>query len=75
MIGPLASQAGLGLLPNLPLELSLLIFVVCAGAIWVAGIFLSNYTDVLAERLHLGSALGGLGRVSVVERVWGLVVA
>ena len=59
MIGPLASQAGLGLLPNLPLELSLLIFVVCAGAIWVAGIFLSNYTDVLAERLHLGSALGG----------------
>ena len=37
LIGPLASQAGLGLLPNLPLELSLLIFVVCAGAIWVAG--------------------------------------
>ena len=62
------------LLPNLPLGLSLLIFVVCAGAIWVAGIFLSNYTDVLAERLRLGSALGELERVSVVERVWGWMI-
>ena len=69
MIGPLAGQTGPVLLPSLPLGLSLLTFVVCAGAIWVAGIFLSNYTDVLAERLHLGSALGELERVSVVERV------
>src|SRR3954462_7886498 len=38
----------------------LLIFVAAAAAIWVAGIQLSNQTDVLATRLHLGSALGGL---------------
>jgi len=30
-----------------------------AAVIWVAGISLSKYTDVLAERLHLGAALGG----------------
>src|SRR4051794_13712147 len=38
----------------------LLIFVTAAGAIWVAGIQLSDQTDVLSTRLHLGSALGGL---------------
>ncbi|MFB9399154.1 hypothetical protein [Streptomyces echinatus] len=31
-----------------------------AAVIWYAGIKLSDNTDVLAERLHLGSALGGL---------------
>jgi cation:H+ antiporter len=35
-------------------------FVAAAAAIWVAGISLSNQTDVLATRLHLGAALGGL---------------
>src|SRR5205085_4397573 len=38
----------------------LLIFVAAAGAIWAAGIQLSDQTDVLSTRLHLGSALGGL---------------
>ena len=38
----------------------LLIFVAAAGAIWMAGIQLSNQTDVLSTRLGLGSALGGL---------------
>src|SRR3954447_5687416 len=37
-----------------------LIFLAAAAAIWVAGIQLSDQTDVLATRLHLGSALGGL---------------
>jgi cation:H+ antiporter len=37
-----------------------LIFAGAAAAIWVAGIQLSNQTDVLSTRLHLGSALGGL---------------
>ena len=37
-----------------------LIFVAAAAAIWVAGIQLSEQTDVLSARLHLGSALGGL---------------
>src|SRR3954471_18831992 len=40
--------------------LLLAIFVVAAGGIWIAGIQLSEQTDVLSERLHLGSALGGL---------------
>src|SRR3954449_10516154 len=38
----------------------LLIFLAAAAAIWVAGIQLSDQTDVLSTRLHLGSALGGL---------------
>jgi cation:H+ antiporter len=38
----------------------LLIFVAAAGAIWVAGVQLSDQTDVLSTRLDLGSALGGL---------------
>src|SRR3954447_475175 len=38
----------------------LVIFVAAGGAIWVAGIQLSDQTDVLSTRLHLGSALGGL---------------
>jgi cation:H+ antiporter len=44
----------------LPLPVLLLIFAVAAGAIWVAGVQLSNQTDVLSTRLHLGAALGGL---------------
>jgi cation:H+ antiporter len=36
------------------------VFVAAAVVIWVAGIQLSNATDALDARLHLGSALGGL---------------
>jgi len=35
-------------------------FLVAAGIIWIAGIWLSDATDVLSERLGLGEALGGL---------------
>ncbi len=45
---------------NLPLAVLLLIFAAAAAAIWVAGIQLSDQTDVLSMRLHLGAALGGL---------------
>lgn len=45
---------------SLPLVVLLLIFLAAAAAIWVAGVQLSNQTDVLSTRLHLGSALGGL---------------
>jgi cation:H+ antiporter len=38
----------------------LALFIASAAVIWYAGIKLSDTTDVLAERLHLGSALGGL---------------
>jgi cation:H+ antiporter len=47
-------------LSALSTPLLLLIFVAAATAISVAGVQLSNQTDVLATRLGLGSALGGL---------------
>ncbi|PCN49033.1 sodium:proton exchanger [Curtobacterium sp. 'Ferrero'] len=45
---------------SLPLWLLVVIFVAGAAVIWVAGIQLSKSTDILDDRLHLGSALGGL---------------
>jgi cation:H+ antiporter len=47
-------------LSGLSLPLLLLIFVIAAAAVWIAGIQLSDQTDVLSARLHLGAALGGL---------------
>jgi len=57
------------ILPHLPFGAELVIFVACAVAIWVAGIFLSNYTDILADRLHLGQALGGLILLAVATNL------
>ncbi|WP_410596101.1 sodium:calcium antiporter [Amycolatopsis sp. lyj-23] len=54
---------------SLPLAVLILIFVAAAAAIWVAGISLSNQTDVLATRLHLGSALGGLVLLAVATNL------
>lgn len=45
---------------GLSLPVLFLLFAAAAVVIWVAGIQLSNQTDVLSTRLHLGSALGGL---------------
>jgi cation:H+ antiporter len=45
---------------SLSLPILLAIFAVAAGAIWVAGVQLSDQTDILSTRLHLGSAMGGL---------------
>jgi cation:H+ antiporter len=42
------------------LPLLIAIFILAAGGVWVAGIQLSNTSDVLTHRLHLGEALGGL---------------
>lgn len=42
------------------LALSIAIFLLAAAAIWVAGTRLSSATDVLASRLGLGEALGGM---------------
>ncbi|SFP86762.1 sodium:calcium antiporter [Sphingomonas rubra] len=36
------------------------LFLIAAGAIWVAGVKLSNTTDILSQRLGLGQALGGV---------------
>jgi cation:H+ antiporter len=57
------------LLPQLPLWAELLIFVASAATIWGAGIPLSNYTDILADRLHLGQALGGLILLAVATNL------
>jgi len=56
-------------LSSLSLPLLLLIFAAAAAAIWVAGIQLSNQTDVLSTRLHLGSALGGLILLAVATNL------
>jgi cation:H+ antiporter len=56
-------------LSQLALPLLIGIFVVAAAAIWVAGVALSDQTDVLATRLHLGSALGGLILLAVATNL------
>jgi cation:H+ antiporter len=52
-----------------PLWLLLLIFVAGGALVWVAGIQLSRTTDVLDDRLHLGSALGGLVVLAVATNL------
>src|SRR4051812_48171057 len=44
---------------SLPLWALVVVFAGAAVAIWMAGVHLSNSVDVLDERLHLGSAVGG----------------
>jgi cation:H+ antiporter len=56
-------------LDGLPLIALLAIFAAAAAAIWVAGIQLSNQTDVLSTRLHLGTALGGLILLAVATNL------
>ncbi len=46
-----------------------LIFLAAAGAIWLAGIKLSDTSDVLSTRLHLGEALGGLILLAVATNL------
>jgi len=45
---------------HLPLPLLLLVFAAAAGAVWLAGIQLSNTADALDSKFGLGEALGGL---------------
>jgi cation:H+ antiporter len=59
----------MNLLPNLPFWADLLVFVASAATIWLAGIALSDNTDVLADRLHLGEALGGLVLLAVATNL------
>ena len=54
---------------SLPPFALLTIFVVSAVVIWGAGIKLSDYTDVLAERLHLGEALGGVVLLAIATNL------
>jgi cation:H+ antiporter len=54
---------------SLALPLLVLVFAACAGVIWVAGIQLSNNTDVLDDRFHLGSALGGVVLLAIATNL------
>ena len=45
---------------SLPAPALLGTFAACAAVIWIVGIKLSDMTDVLSQRWHLGSALGGV---------------
>lgn len=56
-------------LDGLPTVAAMALFVAAAAAIWVAGVRLSDTTDVLATRLHLGSALGGLILLAVATNL------
>jgi len=59
----------MNLLPHLPFWAELLVFAASAAVIWVAGLYLSENTDVLADRLHLGQALGGLILLAVATNL------
>jgi cation:H+ antiporter len=54
---------------SLPLAAVLAVFGVAALAVWYAGIKLSDTTDVLADRLGLGEALGGLILLAVATNL------
>jgi cation:H+ antiporter len=55
------SRAGIHLgVTSLPSWVLLCVFILCAIVIWAAGVKLSDATDVLSQRWHLGSALGGI---------------
>jgi cation:H+ antiporter len=54
---------------GLSLPLLLVVFAAAAGVIWVAGVQLSDQTDVLATRLHLGTALGGLVLLAIATNL------
>src|SRR3954468_28676 len=54
---------------GLSLPVLLLVFAAAAAAIWVAGVQLSNQTDVLSVRLHLGSAMGGVILLAVATNL------
>jgi cation:H+ antiporter len=51
------------------LALLVVAFLGAAGAVWVAGIQLSNTTDVLDHRLGLGEAIGGLVILSLATNL------
>lgn len=60
---------------SLPSPVLLVIFLCCATVIWYAGIKLSQTTDVLSGRWHLGSALGGVILLAVATNLPEIAVA
>ena len=57
---------------SMPLLVLVLIFAAAAAAVWLAGVQLSRQTDILDDRLHLGSALGGLILLAVATNLPGI---
>ena len=55
--------SGLGLAPLV------LIFAVAAGAVWLAGNYLSSSTDALDKRLGLGEAIGGVVLLAIATNL------
>ncbi|MDQ6626569.1 MAG: sodium:calcium antiporter [Verrucomicrobiota bacterium] len=56
-------------LDHASLTVLLLVFAAAAAAVWVAGVHLSNATDVLAHRFGMGEALGGLILLAIVTNL------
>jgi cation:H+ antiporter len=54
---------------SLALPIVVLIFAGAAALVWIAGIRLSDTTDVLSSRLCLGEALGGLLLLAIVTNL------
>lgn len=54
---------------SLPLVADIALFAAAAAAVWMAGIKLSDSTDVLSSRLNLGKALGGLILLAVATNL------
>jgi cation:H+ antiporter len=54
---------------SLSLPILVLIFVGAAAAVWVAGIRLSDTTDILSSRFGMGEALGGLILLAIVTNL------
>lgn len=54
---------------SLPLVADIALFAAAAAAVWMAGIKLSDSTDVLSSRLGLGEALGGLILLAVATNL------
>jgi cation:H+ antiporter len=54
---------------SLPLIALIAVFAGAAAAVWAAGIQLSDTTDVLAHRLGLGEALGGLVLLAIATNL------
>ncbi len=57
------------MIESLSLPILLLIFGVCAVAIWLAGIKLTETADILATHFSLGEALGGLILLAIVTNL------